>query len=262
MTFDVSIERMRIIDRLNSRVLGALRLADATTGDWVTGPFRVTASGASFIRNRSGVYVIASAPGLESHVTEFSAAPTTPGVGSVPLTVTVEDPSGRYLARALEVALPRDPDPDHADDEASLFRPVRVPLYPSPAAPTYPGWAVVRVSVTRTGSETGVPHAWLRLRRASQAPSDPPLAAGMSDTRGEALVAVSGIPVTNWDVDDGPLLATDVDAVIEAYYDVNAGSPPNPDAIDARRETLPSASQDLKVASGRQSIVRLELTLP
>jgi hypothetical protein len=261
MTFNLDRERVRIIDRLDSRVLGALRPADVTTGVWVTGPLKVTAPGAAFTRNRSGVYVLTFARELETHLTEFSAPPTMPAVGSIVLTVKVEDPSGQYLPRSVRLAVPRDPDPAHANDEGSLFLPVRVLLYPAPAASLCPGWAVVRASVTQVGSNAAVPYAWLRLRRATQAPSDPPMATGMTDARGEALVAVSGIPVTNWDVDDGPLLATEVDAVIDAYYDANAGFPPDPDAIDAKRDTLLNASQALKVASGRQSIVRLELSL-
>jgi hypothetical protein len=255
--------RALVIDRLDSRVLGALRFADATTGRFVLSPLEVGAPGVAFLLNRSGIHVITAARGLEGHTTAFAAPPALPPSGSIAIVVTVRDPSGRYLPRSVRVTLPRDPDPAHAADDASLFRAVPVPLYPAPAAPIYPGWAVVRASVKRGATEQGVPNAWLRLRRASQPTGDdPPLGAGMADGRGEALVAVSGIPVTNWDAEEGPVLASEIDAVVEAYVDPLAAAPPDPDAINSRRATLTSISADVKLASGRAIAVRLRLPLP
>ena len=198
-------------------------------------------------RNRSGAYVVSQMAGLESYTTEFETAPTTVALGSLSLAVYITDPSGRYLPRKVQVPLPRDPDLARAANAESLFSAARVLLYPAPAAPIYPGWAIVRASVRSESTNAGVPHAWLRIRRASQpVHTNSPLGVGMADARGEALVAVTGIPVTNWSEEGETLLATEVDALIDAYADSTVESPPNPDTIETKRETLPFTCQNSK----------------
>src|SRR5207253_7287921 len=129
-------ERALVIDQVDSRVLGAVRFADATTQRWVTSPLDVTAPGATLLRNRSGAYVIAAAAGLEPYLGVFALdLAALPAGGPVTVTMTVRDPTGHYLARTVDVTLPRDPDPDGAAAGGSLFRAVQVPLYPAPAAP-------------------------------------------------------------------------------------------------------------------------------
>jgi hypothetical protein len=288
--FRFDAARAKIIETCDSRVLGALRFADATTGAWITSPLRVSSARATLVRNRSGVFVITGAAGFDPDT--GLPVPAEPAPEPPPaLEIDVADPAGRYLDRRVRVSLPRDPDPEHGGEPNWLFRAQRVPLYPAPAAFVHPGQAPVRVTVREAGTSRGIPHVWLRLSWArpepepdepepdepgdgDDAPEEPApddvdaevvelLGTGMTDARGEALVAVSGVPVTNWDAaGDGPVLATEIDAVLDAYVDVDASSPPDPDAIDAERESLPTVRAELKIASGRETIVRLALTLP
>jgi hypothetical protein len=207
---------------------------------------------------------------VNAHTDAFTAIPGTPPLRSVSLTLTVSDPGRRYLSRTTTLLLPRDPAAD-AGPENSLFRPVVVPLFPSPSAVIEPGWAVVRATVRRpgSGSGTGLGGAYLRVRRASQpTEADPPLARGMADERGEALVPVTGVPVTNFDAEDGgPVLSPDIDAVLEAYFDASAGNTPDPDALEARRLLPPSnpnallkASVNVRLASGKAIVVPVVIT--
>ena len=259
-------------DVIDVRVLGALRFVDATTGVGIKAPLRVTAPLARFVRNRTGAYAVTWASGLDAHVERFHAPPSppldSPPFDSLPFAVAVSDPARRYLDRSSSFRLPRDPDPAHAADDNSLFRAMVIPLYPSPIAPIDPGWAVVRASV-RDSSGTALPGAYLRLRRASQpTATNPPLARGMADDRGEALIPVAGVPVTNWEADDTrPVLSTEIEAVLEAYYDANAGSPPDPDLIDSRRlleppdpNALSKTSVNVRLASGRELAVSVVIT--
>jgi hypothetical protein len=256
--------RARDVERMDSRVLGAVRFVDAVTGRRIESPLEVAAPGAALLRNRSGAFVVTAAPGLTSHVTEFAAPPDPPpAFGGAPITLSVRDPGGRYLARQVKLPLPRDPDQAAPPNAAgSLFTPVLVRLYPTPAATIYPGWAVLRVSVARASNKAGLPGVWLRLRFTADAANAAPRAAGMSDERGEALVVVPGVPVTNWDAANTAVLSFEMAAVLDAYFDATASSPPDPDVIDGKRSTLPTVNRALMLAPGRENVVRLELNLP
>jgi hypothetical protein len=252
------------IDAVDHRALAALSFVDAVTGVRVRGPLQLSAPGARFVRNRSGAYAVTAARGLAAHLDAFDKPPGAPGIGTVDVFIDVTDPARRYLPRQTRLQLPRDPDPARADHPLSLFHIPAVALYPAPAAPIFPGWAVVRARVTDRSTGEGLPWVLLRLRRAQVATNvEPPLGRGLADRRGEALVAVSGIPVTNWDAaDNGPVLSSDVDAVLEAYFDPGATSPPDPDLINIRRSTLAKASVNVRLASGRETAVRVEIALP
>jgi hypothetical protein len=248
------------------RALGAVRFVDVTTRVPVLETLLVSAEGARFVRNHSGIVTIAAAPGLAGHVEALGDPPTSPVIPPFDLVIAVDDPTGRYLPRSTRMTLPRDPLPANAAHPDSIFFVPQVPLYPSPIARRAPGWAVVRASVRRAGPG-GQPLPWVyfRLRLATASPTAEPLARGMADGRGEAFVAVSGIAVTNWQASGtGPVLSSEIDAVLEAYYDPDpeAGTPPDPDAIDLERAALPSATTSLKLASGREVAVRLEITVP
>ena len=189
-------------ENVDRRYLGALKCIDRAAGFHLTGLMRVTSDDLEFIRNRSSLYVISKAAGLENHLDVFDAAPDTPAVGSLSFDVNVVDPNRRYLPRAIEIALPRDADPAHADNADSLFKPIEVNLYPSPSAGLSANWTAVRVSVTREASgsnPTPVAGALLRVIRDTD---DEVLSSGLTDERGEGLVIVPGIPITQFADDD------------------------------------------------------------
>jgi hypothetical protein len=234
---------------LDRRVLAALRFRDAVTGATVAGPLDVRAPGARWIRNRRGWWVLAQAPGLEAHSAAFLVPPA-PAVGSVPLVVRVADPAGRYLPRVAALALPRDPDPAKAAKPESLFQPVEIDLFPSPAAPVSPNWAVLRVSAS--GADGPLAGALLRVVR--KASPTTVLGRGMTDARGEALVAVAGIPVTTWEEGQGSVLATEVEARVDLFWQAGAG-PPDPDALGKIKKATKTAT--VKLASGRDAVLRM-----
>ena len=235
---------------LDRRVLAALRFRDAVTGATVAGPLDVRAPGARWIRNRRGWWVLAQAPGLEAHTAAFRAPPAAPAVGSVPLAVRVADPAGRYLPRVAALALPRDPDPAKAAKPESLFQPVEIDLFPSPAASVSPNWAVLRVSAS--GADGPLAGALLRVVR--KASPSTVLGRGMTDARGEALVAVAGIPVTTWEEGQGSVLATEVEARVDLFWQAGAG-PPDPDALGKIKKATKTAT--VKLASGRDAVLRM-----
>jgi hypothetical protein len=245
-------------DLIDTRVLGAVRFVDAATQGQVSDGLAVSSAQGGFRRNRSGLWVIITAAGLETHTIAFDSPPAAPPVASVPVTLTVADQSGRYLPRATTLMLPRDPDPNHADQAASLFQAVNVNLYPSPVSPVSPGWAVIHAHVQNKATQAPLQGALLRVVRTSDSVV---LSRGISDDRGEALVVVPGIPVTTFNVGAGSPLSTEVAVSVEAIFDKDAGPVIDPDAVEAKAG-LPKATSPQKLAAGRElRIVPMEITL-
>ena len=113
-------------------------------------------------------------------------------------------------------------------------------------------WAAIRVSVVSQGTGQPLNGALLRVTRDTAAGTEL-LGRGLSDERGEALVAISGIPVTTWGDDDtGQVMITEIDATLEAVFDPNAGAIVDPDSLEANRSNLPSAGVAILIASGRE----------
>lgn len=246
-------------EAVERRALGALRVLDATTGVPIAEPLAIQGTGVRLARNRRGWYVIMAAPGLPAHVDAFAQPPSTPAVGSVAVELTVADPGGRFLARRCTIRLPRDPVPANAAQPASLFTPIDVALYPSPAARVAPGWAVVRATVSAQGTDRQLAGALIRAIRTSDSAR---LAAGVSDRRGEALVAVPGIPVTTWEEGPGPVLASELDVTLETVVDPAAPAIPDPDDLEAHRATLPTGSASVRLAAGRVLVAALAVAVP
>jgi hypothetical protein len=183
----------------------------------------------------------------------------------VEVVLTIVDPAGRYLPRRVTIAVPRDPDPDHRDQEGSVFRPIDVPLFPSPTRAIGDGWATVRVSVKRAGSDAGLPFAFVRVQRASD---NSVLGRGVADERGEALIGIPGIPVTTWSPTPGPVTISSIAARIAACFDRDAFDPttetyPDPAELEASFATLPHSSDvSLDLASGHEVSRRIDVTVP
>lgn len=265
---------IRELEHIDTRVLGALRCVDASTRAAVDAPLQVSVDGARVRRNRSGFYVITQADLLAAHEAAFDAPPATPAIGSVVLSASLRDLSGSYLPRIAALALPRDPAPDHADQSTSLFRPIEVEMYPASSAPVGVNWAVLRVSVRESASGDALGGALLVVRSSAGV-----VARGLSDWRGEALVPVPGVPVTTWSDEAEAVVVDETAVTLELVYDpatglrthadaVRAGRAPavlplvDPDQLEAHRATLPNATLDLRIASGRSQSVSLALALP
>lgn len=235
------------------RVLGAIRFVDAVTGLRVLDRLRVGfPDGIRGTRNLQGLFVVTGAPGQHDATATIDAPEYDPDAAE-PVEFDVADPAGRYLSRRHRIALPRDPRPANAAHADSLFLPVEVRLFPSPAARPAPGWAVVRGTVAGDAPGSTLPGA---LVRAVKAADGTLLSSGLADARGEALVAVPGIPVTTWATGGGAVVTSTMDVLLQVVWDpAAAGRLPDPDDLEARRADLAVRTTAVTLASG-QVLVR------
>ena len=252
-------------ERIDQRVLGALRLVDRATALPVTGRLRLGSESARVARNLSGLYVIQRAEGLGAHTAAFQRPPATPAIGSLTHAFTIEDPSRRYLPRRVSLRLPLDPDPGLAGQEGSLFTPRDVALYPAANAGLSPNWSTLRVFVGR-GADPVSPVRGALLRVVARADGRV-LASGISDDNGEALVIVPGIPVTRFadeiDAAHGhgqpPVVADSLPVRLELSY-VEGGWPVDPDDLERHHATRLRGSRDLSLRTGRMEKAVFTLT--
>lgn len=259
-----------MVEHVDRRVLGAVRFIDRSTGSPVTAPLRIESDGIRWVQNQRGDHVILDAPGLHHHTLEFDSPPDTPNLNSLTVTAQV-DPSrgnGAYLPRRFTLPLPRDPDANAQASTQWLFRPTEVALFPSPTAPTAPIWAVIRASVFRQNatdfspaSRDRLPGTLIRVVRNNESQ---PFAWGMSDHRGEALVPVPGVRLTNFSDSadaDAPALSSQIDVTIESFYDPtnqpDSDEYPDPDELEARRDQLQSGSINASLAAGQTLTLNL-----
>lgn len=266
------------LERVERRVLGALSVVDATTGTRIPDGLALQVPATARLqRNRSGLWVIVHVKALAAHEAAFAAAPADPLPGSVALAVRIDDALGRYLPRLATIDLPRDPTPVAAGadpDPASLFAPVVLPLYPTAAARLGANWSTLRVTANDSHSGDALGGAVLLVSVDAKV-----VARGVTDWRGEALVAVPGIPVTTWSSDPGAVTVNEIPAQVELVFDaaagtrataaqVAAGTPPStlpcvdPDAIEAHAATLHTATVATSLATGRSQPLSLTLALP
>ncbi|ATE59868.1 hypothetical protein [Thauera sinica] len=276
----MSTRELRELERLEWRVLGALRPVDGVTGmplRAADGTVQVEAAGTRIVRNRSGLFVIHAWERLAAYSRHFDLPPEDPAAGSEVLELVVRDLSGRYLPRLVGMALPRDPEGEAGD---SLFAPLDVPLYPAPTAGLGTNWCALRVSVFRNppgdagGPGDALGGALLRVVSGGRV-----VARGLTDWRGEGLVPVAGVPVTTWSEEEGAVVVSSIAATVEVFFDpdagtrvsrsaVAAGRPParlplvDPDGLEARRAALPAARRDLSLAARGAPHLNLGLDLP
>lgn len=185
-------------ERLENRILGAIRWVDAVTGAPIPLPLVARSASMRFTRNASGLAVITHADGLEDYPQTFDLDDLAPAdvvtPGSLARAGEVLDPTGTYLPTRFTLALPRDPSPAvlppaNTRPANSLFTPIEVALLPSPAMRVPPGCAQVRVLI-RDADGDPIPNA---LARVVATADDAVLGCGLADARGEALVAILGL---------------------------------------------------------------------
>ena len=257
------------LERVEGRVLGALRCFDSATGADIVTPLALDARNgrARFVRNRSGVCVVSFWSELAAHEEAFTTPPALPAVGSFELVIAIADPTGRYLPRLTRLPLPRDPDPDNADGPDSLFRAAQVPMYPAASAATGANWSVLHATVLEESSGDALGGALLRVRRNGDV-----IARALSDGRGQALLPLVGIPMLTFGEDEEAVVVDEVNVTVEAVWDPDTGTrlpaaalvsgarPPvplvDPDALDAD-DSLPETAQTLAVAARRSRSLTL-----
>jgi hypothetical protein len=248
-------------DYSDRRVLGAFRMVSTVTGTGIESNFTVEAEPLDIIRNRSGIYVVRDAPGMHGFTEKFDvqgvAAP-----GQQSFDVTVRDSDHNFLARRFQLQLPRKLAPVHDPD--GIFR---VQMYPGPAAPVAAAWALLRVSVIKSGAATraGLPWALVVVKQKSDGTV---LKTGITDDRGEALVAVPGLTMRAAGNGGGALLSSDVAVEVSAIFDPAHLSKdkdyvPDPDDLIARMGTdgLKRNAQQVTISSGKSTTITIEVTV-
>ncbi len=223
-------------ERLERRVLGAVRWVDHLTGRAVPRTLTVRSAQARFRPNASHLALIVSANGFDDYTAAF--ADPLPAAGPLTLTATVEDPLGDYLPRAFSVALPRSVVTAPPLPANSVFRPVDVELLPGATGRTTPGWAEARVSVKRLADNSAFANVLVRARGdLADGQGVRLLGVGMSDSRGEAVVFMPDIPLLQPDPISGKMGPTQVDLTFEFV------PPPAGQAVVDWTQLLPTAAQ-------------------
>ncbi|WP_284124248.1 hypothetical protein [Parerythrobacter aestuarii] len=187
-----------LIDR---RVLGALELLDAATGERITAPMLLSSPSLRFVRNRSGLHVVnglvprtLQEQQLSNHLDAFDAAPGGLADGAIDFPIQIADPTGRYLPRTHTIGLPRG---------AQAGNPIPVEMFLSPAGPVGQNWSGIRATLRQQvpGGEIPLAGARVGLVRDSD---DQLLGSGISDARGEVLALAVGIPIIDFTVGPTP----------------------------------------------------------
>lgn len=262
---------LAMADLLQHRYFGALKCIDKATGFHLNRDMRFFSDDLSFVRNRSNLYVIKQATGLDEYSRSFETAPAEPPLASLSFEVEVIDPLGQYLPRVVEVLLPRDANPDNASDQASVFQAINVELYAASNASISANWSTVRVSVHRQDAELGQLPVVGGLLRVIRNSDDEVLSSGLSDQRGEALVIVPGVPITQFadDLDEDqefdpevvtPVVISEIPARLELSLATAQSWPANPDLLELNHSTNLVATENLTLRTGRMEKVTIQLS--
>jgi hypothetical protein len=250
-----------IVENVDRRVLGAMRCVDAVSNTPITEVISVHSTMLDIRRNSSGSYVIFNAPGSRRLTEQFDVIPPWPGATF--FEAIIEPGSTRYLPRRAQVSIPRSV---KLDDPNSVMVPQDVPVYVAPSAPLLPNWAVVRIAVKKAGT-ADERLAWTILRMTRDSDGSV-LATGMSDTRGEAVLAVPGLGQAANQNGGGAVVATTVDATVTALFDPsNLSQPkqwlPDPDVVlqNIGAATLKKATKAVKIGRGTLSTLTMEISV-
>lgn len=227
---------------VDRRVLGAIRCVDAITGDPIPSAMSVTSPQLDLRANRKAIYVIFNAPGLSPRTWQFD--PVLPWPGPSQFEISIQDPSRRYLSRRAMIKAPQ-PLPPPIDpskpfdpatvlsDPAVVFNPQQVTMFPSPAAPVSLNWAVLHISVVKSGTTPpqGLPWTVVQVARSD---NKNVLATTVGDPRGEAILAIPGLGPEVSGSDTGAVTQASVAVTVTAWFNPTvssqlAGWIPNPD---------------------------------
>lgn len=251
-----------MVDLVDRRILGLIRPLDAVTGRPIDRALAVSGAGLGLMRTRSGGYAITSARGLEGHAGVFDRPPGVPVAGSLPFTVTIDDPAHGYLPRTAAIALPRAFDP--ALNIRDLQTPIDVAMAPSAARLPGPGAAAVLAVVT---DQTGAPVRGALVEILPEG-GGPRLAWAVTHDRGEALAAVPFLSAFRTiendpdDEDDDRIVTNETPVTVRATADPARPWPVDPDVLAAGGAGLRTALfTPLALVPGRTGLARLTLAL-
>lgn len=228
-----------MFETVDRRIFGAVELIDDLSGDRVSAPLQVSAPGLGLLHNRLGLWVIRTVPGQDAYTRAFDDPPARPPRSG--FRFEVQDPSGRFLPRAVDLALPRWlPTPQDAEDDPvaavdDARRPVPLRLYPGPAALLRPGWTVLRLRLQLPDAPT-VGLANVLVESTPPAALALPLRRTLTDCHGEALIAIPGVPALmpgagGLTADFELVLSFVLDAAIVARSDAASFAIPDPDQV-------------------------------
>ena len=247
-------------ERFDTRILGAVEFVDAITRQPLSRPVKITSQEIRFRRNRSGRYVVVGATGVtEAFTQSFPDPAAAPTVGSLTRTASVEDPGGEYLPRVFNLKLPRDPDPANAASAESIFRPVAVPLFPTPARAADPNWSLIRITVRDAAAPK--PHLTGAIVRVTRA-ADPKIdAAGITDRNGECVVAIPGVPFFVVNAEGTEVVAKSLDAELKVFVHKQGKASLPEDVVAAPADFASSPAKTVKVAAASTLTEVVEVNL-
>ncbi len=257
-------------ENIDRHALAGFRCVDAVTNTSITAPLAVSAQPLTVHRNRSGVFAVMDAPGISRSQTQ-PLIPD-PAVWPKPTSyeITIQDPSQQFLPRKADIQVPQPlpapvtrgttlappptttpqgtttvappatttptstttPSPTTTAQSAAsqlpaLTTPQTVVMYPSPAGATPHNWAVVRASVANNATPPQpLPGAVVQVLGAT----------GVTNSLGEALLAVPGPGLQPSSNSTGPVFETTATATVTAWCDKSLLKKPpgwisNPDDI-------------------------------
>lgn len=243
------------LTNLDRRMLAAIRPLDPL-GRPVTGTV-ASAGGARFIAKPDGRIILLSWNGLPAFDGSFEQQPVSPSPGSRTLAIELVPGSRALMARQLDLPLPRSADPANATDPELLFQAAPV-IFPASTAFAVPGQAsALVVTVLRDTDDAPVGGAVLRLNSADTT-SGPAL--GITDSHGEAMLLLDGLPLAS--VGAGGQLNAAHDGTLDLFINpatirTDGTAPPlrDPDAL-TRGAPTQSAPVTLQARRTNHAIVR------
>jgi hypothetical protein len=264
-----------VIENVDRRVLAGIRCVDAITATSVLNPLKVVAAPLTLVRTASGVFAVLDAPGVSRNATQalFPVAASWPA--PVNYEIRIDDPSLRYLPRRATIAAPQPLPPDASATATTTTPapgqpgPVTVPqvvvLYPGPAAPLAPNWAVIRVSVTAAGA-TATPLPWAVIQVTGIAGVT---LVGVTNQLGEALLAAPGLGLKLSSSATGSVTETTFPATVNVRFDPSTlkQAPdwvPDPDGIlrDFNNpKWLTAPPQQAQLGPGQTAFVKFSITV-
>jgi hypothetical protein len=200
-------------ENTDRRILAAIQPVDAVLHLPLADRVHIDAPGIRLVYNLHGEAVLMEAPRLHLYSYSFDP-PGAPPVESLDLDIELRDATLRYLPRRLQLELPKDPDPLHAGQPNSVFVAVEAEMYPAPASPILGTWAVVRAAVQERNTRQRLPWTLIQARSGNAV-----VGQGLSDARGEVLIAVPGIPFFMPGGGGGATVTREITVTFRAFFD-------------------------------------------